>query len=179
MCFSFIGSSREKVVRSAALVAMACTSLMLSACQTPLPGETVVSSDPPAFETGILSSNEANRLGRSDLAAGNYGMAERHFRDAVEKDRNDGPSWIGLAAAYDNLGRFELADNAYQQAIAVQGEGFEIINNIGYSYLLRGDKRRALRQFERALALDPANPVVRNNIGILRSGERPNRAVPL
>ena len=162
-----------------ALFAVAGAALVLGGCQTPLPGETVVSGDPPAFETGILSSNEANRLGRADLAAGDYGMAERHFRAAVETDKGDAPSWIGLAAAYDNLARFDLADRAYGQAIALQGETLEIVNNVGYSYLLRGDKRRALRQFERALALDPVNPVVRNNIKILRAGERPNRVEPL
>ena len=153
--------------------------LLIGGCQTPMPGETVVSSDPPAFETGILTSNEANRLGRADLAAGNYGMAERHFRDAVEKDKGDAPSWIGLAAAYDNLSRFELADRAYTQAVGLLGETLEVANNMGYSYLLRGDKRRALHYFERALRLDPTNDVVRNNIKILRAGERPNRAVPL
>lgn len=149
------------------------------ACQTAGFGETVQVTDPPAFETGILSSNERNRLGRQDLAAGNSGMAERHFREAVESNRDDAPSWIGLAAAYDNLGRFELADRAYEQAIRITGETLVIINNRGYSYLLRGEKRQALAQFERARLLDPANPVIQNNIRLLRSGDRPNRAVPL
>ena len=151
----------------------------LTACQTPDYAQTVVSADPPAFETGILSSNELNRLGRQQLAAGNNGLAERHFRTAVETDKDDAPSWIGLAAAYDNLGRFELADRAYDRAVALQGETFVIVNNRGYSYLLRGDKGLALAQFRRALALDPANPVVRNNIRLLNAGERPNRALPL
>ena len=139
----------------------------------------MVAGDPPAFSTGILTSNEANRFGRADLAAGNYGNAERHFRTAIEKNRADVASWIGLAAAYDNLCRFDLADRAYQEATAIQGETFEITNNLGYSYLLRGDKGRALKQFERALSLDPGNPVVRNNLAILRSGERPTRDVPI
>ena len=168
--------------RTATLCRLAAASGLLSAtvaCQTPNPGETVQVGDPPAFETGILTSNERNRLGRQDLAAGNSGMAERHFREAVESNRDDAPSWIGLAAAYDNLGRFELADRAYEQAIRIEGETLTIMNNRGYSLLLRGEKRRALAQFERALRLDPANPVIRNNIQLLRSGDRPNRTVPL
>ncbi|WP_210248941.1 tetratricopeptide repeat protein [Methylobacterium sp. WL64] len=139
----------------------------------------MAAADPPAFSTGILTSNEANRFGRADLAAGNYGNAERHFRTAVEKNRTDVASWIGLAAAYDNLSRFDLADRAYREAVEIQGETFEIINNRGYSYLLRGDKRRAFKQFERALSLDPSNPVVQNNLHLLRSGERPTRDVPI
>lgn len=148
----------------------------LAGCQTqlgPAPPD-----DPPVFETGILSSNELNRLGREALAAGNSGTAEQHFRRAVAKDAGDVPSWIGLAAAYDNLGRFELADRAYQQAISRGGETAYILNNRGYSYLLRGDRRRAGILLRRALALEPENPVVLNNLRLLRSGERPNRAEP-
>lgn len=165
-------------MRRIALVAAGCLTVAVAGCQS-FASDPVVSTDPPAFDTGILTSNEANRLGRADLAAGNYGNAERHFRTAVEKDRNDVPSWIGLAAAYDNLGRFDLADRAYREAVALQGETFEIINNRGYSYLLRGDKKRAMIDFKRALAIDPSNQVVRNNLHILQSGERPNRDVPI
>lgn len=163
--------------RSSFAVLAACG--LLGGCQTPASLETVSVADPPAFETGILSSNEMNRLGRQDLAAGNNGMAERHFREAVETNKDDGPSWIGLAAAYDNLGRFELADRAYAQAIRIQGETLPILNNRGYSFLLRGEKRRALAMFERALSLDPGNPVIQNNVQLLRVGERPNKVVPL
>lgn len=158
----------------------ACVCLMfaLSACQS-FDADPVTAADPPVFSTGILTSNEANRLGRADLAAGNYGNAERHFRTAVEKNDKDVASWIGLAAAYDNLSRFDLADRAYSQAITLDGETFEILNNYGYSCLLRGDHRRAKKYFERALALAPGNPVARNNMNILRSGERPTRDVPI
>jgi hypothetical protein len=46
-------------------------------------------------------------------------------------------SWIGLAASYDRLRRFELADRAYEQAIKIGGATGEILNNRGYSYMLR------------------------------------------
>lgn len=151
--------------------------LALAGCQTL--SDPVSAEDPPAFETGILSSNESDRAGRADLAAGNYGLAERHFRTAVERNKDDAPSWIGLAAAYDNLGRFELADRAYDQAVRLTGETLALLNNRGYSYLLRGDQKRALTAFNRALALDPTNEVVRNNIALLKSQERPNRTLPL
>lgn len=161
-----------RVSRRFGLASAAILGLSVAGCQTLLP-------DPPAFETGILSSNEVNRLAREDLAAGNYGLAERHFRTAVERNKDDAPSWIGLAAAYDNLGRFELADRAYDQAIRLSGETVAILNNRGYSFLLRGDQKRALAQFERALARDPSNVVIRNNIQLLKSGERPTRKEPI
>ena len=133
----------------------------------------------PSLESSSVMSNDPNRLGRTHLAAGNYAMAERSFRDGVEKNKEDVNSWVGLAAAYDSLGRFDLADRAYAQAVALGGETIEIINNLGYSYLLRGDGVRARAQFERALALDPANAVVANNLKLLELGQRHVRTAPL
>lgn len=170
------GLSMLSPARWAAIIALPA---FLAACHSPGGGDVAVVGDPPVFETGMLTSNELSRLGRQQLAAGNAGMAERHFRTAVEKNRNDGPSWLGLAAAYDKLGRFDLADRAYHRAIALRGMDFVIANNMGYSNLLRGDKRQALRSFETALRLDPGNLVVQNNIKLLRSGELPNQAEPL
>ena len=48
-------------------------------------------------------------------------MAERHFRKAVELHPRDAESWLGLAASYDRLKRFDLADRAYQETIRWSG----------------------------------------------------------
>ena len=83
-------------------------------------------------------------------------------RDGTEPRQIICLDWF--AAAYDNLKRFDLADQAYEQAKRLKGETLPILNNIGYSYYLRGDRRRALAQLEHALALYPSNPVILNNI---------------
>ncbi len=153
--------------------------LALAGCQTVADDPGLARNPDTSVELTLPASNEANALGRAQLAAGNAGMAERHFRTAVEADRTDGASWIGLAAAYDDLGRFDLADRAYARAIGLRGETLEILNNRGYSYLLRGDGRRALAMFRRALALDPENVVTQNNIRLLQLGQRPVRTTPL
>lgn len=147
----------------------------LSGCQTR-------SDDGVAFVPGVESTlpatNEAYRIGRVNLAAGNSGLAERNFREAVERNKDDAAAWLGLAAAYDKLGRYGLADRAYGQATALKGETLEILNNRGFSYMLRGDGRRSLEHYERALALDPENIVIHNNIKILRLGQAPTRSSP-
>ena len=50
---------------------------------------------------------------------------------------------MGLAASYDQLGRFDFADRAYDQLLKVAGRRPEIVNNMGYSQLLRGNKKKA------------------------------------
>ena len=125
----------------------------------------------------MRSRSASAELGRGQLTSGNFALAERNFLEAVESNRDDFESWVGLAVAYDNLGRFDLADRAYSQAIRIGGETIELVNNLGYSYFLRGDRVKALEQYERALQLDPTNAVIANNIKLLsvnnfRAGRR-------
>ena len=114
-------------------------------------------------------SDEMVRLGQEYFNRGDYGTAERHFRDAVEKSPEDVMAWIGLAASYDRIGRFDLADKAYSTAIGLAGETPQILNNVGYSLMLRGDLVRARAKFMLAIEREPGNPTVLNNIELLNA----------
>lgn len=111
-------------------------------------------------------------LGKRHYREKNYGLAEQYFRRTVEKAPRDGEAWLGLAASYDRLKRYDLADRAYSQALAIFGPRPEVINNIGYSYLLRGDLRRARQKFAEAQAKDPGNPTIANNIALVDEAVR-------
>ena len=82
------------------------------------------------------------------------------------------PRWIGLAASYDRLRRFDLADRAYGQAIKLVGETVQLLNNQGYSYMLRGDLQRARQKFHKAYELNPGNPTILNNIELLNGSRK-------
>ena len=112
-------------------------------------------------------SDEPYRQGAAHFARGEYGLAEQHFRQATEAAPKDAAAWIGLAAAYDRLRRFDLADRAYGTAIRLTGETAEILNNQGYSYLLRGNPAAARSKFAKARSLDPGNQLVENNLRLL------------
>jgi tetratricopeptide (TPR) repeat protein len=116
-------------------------------------------------------------LGKKQYRAGNFGLAERYFRRAVELHPNDAEAWLGLAAAYDRLRRFDLADRAYQSASAIIGPTVEILNNRGFSYMLRGDYVHARETLLAAAARDPKNPYVRNNLQLLDKSFRNGKAV--
>jgi Flp pilus assembly protein TadD len=74
-------------------------------------------------------SDEPVRLGLEHYNRGSYGISQRYFKDAVEKSPKDVTAWIGLAASYDKLRRFDLADQAYAQAIRLGGETVQILND--------------------------------------------------
>jgi Flp pilus assembly protein TadD len=123
-------------------------------------------------------SDEPLKLALEHFDRGNYGTAERYFRDAVEKAPRDATAWVGLAATYDRLARFDLADRAYRSAIGLSGETTQILNNQGYSYMLRGDLTNARRKFLQAYEREPNNPLIINNLNLLDSSEKLIRRVP-
>ncbi len=95
----------------------------------------------------------------------------------MELHPRDADAWVGLAASYDRLKRFDLADRAYAQAASIIGETPEIMNNKGFSYLLRGDYRRARRTLEAAQARAPDNPYIKNNLDLLEKAQRRGKSV--
>jgi Flp pilus assembly protein TadD len=131
------------------------------------PATTAKLQDPD--DVKYYRSDEPLRMGIEHFNRGHYGIAERYFRDATEKAPKDPTAWIGLAAAYDRIGRFDLADRAYVYAIRLVGETTEIINNQGYSYMLRGDLVNARRKFLKAYEREPGNPTIANNLQLLNS----------
>jgi Flp pilus assembly protein TadD len=134
---------------------------------------------PALADPGLLGSDPKDdlNLGKRQYRAGNFGLAERYFRRAAELHPTDAEAWIGLAAAYDRLRRFDLADRAYREATAILGPTAELLNNRGYSYILRGDYAHARETLLAAAAKDPKNPYVRNNLELLEKSFRSGKAV--
>ncbi|HTM75187.1 MAG TPA: tetratricopeptide repeat protein [Pseudolabrys sp.] len=128
---------------------------------------------------GLLGSdpNDELSLGKKQYRANNYGLAEKHFRLAVEKHPRDAEAWLGLAASYDRLRRFDLADRAYSQAVGILGPTVEILNNQGYSYMLRGDYKRAHATLAAARRKDPNNKYVLNNLRLLEESYRKGKSI--
>jgi len=73
--------------------------------------------------------------------------------------------------------RFDLADQDYERATKVSGVSAEILNNWGYSYMLRGDRARAREILLKARAQDPGNPYVKNNLELLEASVAKNKSV--
>ncbi len=134
---------------------------------------------PAAAEPGLLGSdpNDELSLGKKMYHANNFGLAETHFRRAVELHPRDAEAWLGLAASYDRLRRFDLADRAYGQAISIVGATVEILNNQGFSYMLRGDYKRARAKLAAAERKDPGNKYVANNMHLLQESYRQGKQV--
>jgi Flp pilus assembly protein TadD len=184
------------------LVAAAACLLLLGGCESStrlgdpnLEASQGVASEPEPAVTGSVRKTPAEAkpetvakgapgksegelaLGKKQFGAGKFAMAERHFRRALELNPRDLEAWLGLAACYDNLRRFKLADRAYDEAVKIAGPTAEILNNRGYSYLLRGDYGRARETLSEAQGKDPANTYIKNNLELLEASAQKNKAI--
>jgi len=145
------------------------------------PAEPGPSGEPvePLATPGLVGDapNDDLQRGKRYFRANNFGLAEKSFRIAVEKHPRDAESWVDLASAYDRLHRFDLADRAYAQAIRLVGPTAEILNDQGFSYMLRGDYARAREKLVAAHARDPSNPYVRANMELLQESSIQGKGV--
>jgi len=145
------------------------------------PAEPGPSGEPvaPLSKPGLLGDDPHDdlTLGKKYFRSNNFGLAEKSFRSAVEKHPRDAEAWVGLAASYDRLRRFDLADRAYAEAIRIVGPTAELLNDEGFSFMLRGDYARAHKLLEQARKKDPDNPYVQANLKLLDESYHEGKAV--
>ena len=108
------------------------------------------------------------QLGKESFRGDNFGLSERYFRKAVEARPDNAAAWAGLAASYDQLGRFDLSDRAYDALARLRKGDARVINNRGYSYLLRGDYAKAEEYLKRAQAINPGLAEIDGNLQLLQ-----------
>jgi Flp pilus assembly protein TadD len=156
--------------RLKSILAFALAAPLLAACETT--GEATQADGRSV--TASLGENSRNpagledlKLGKEHFRNGNFGLAEKHFRQAVEQSQDNLEAVVGLAAAYDQLGRFELSDRLYGEAMRLSGGSAAVLNNRGYSHYLRRDFKRARTDFQAALRKEPANEMARRNLALL------------
>jgi Flp pilus assembly protein TadD len=127
----------------------------------------------------LLGADPNDPLGKAKahFRRAEYALAEAEYRAALQRDGRDYEAWIGLAASYDQLRRFDLADRAYSAAARVGGMTATLLNNQGYSNLLRGDYGAARRKFELALAAAPDHPQALQNLEILAAAVTKRKSV--
>ena len=156
----------EMRVGVARLVSVAACVLWLGGCESTAQLDATGSVQANAEVLGEDPKDDLG-LGKKQYKEQNYGLAEKHFRRAVEAQPRAAEAWVGLAASYDRLRRFDLADRAYSQATAILGPTPEILNNEGFSFMLRGDYKTARKKLLAAKAKDPNSVYIQNNLTLL------------
>ena len=127
---------------------------------------------PKVEDAAFFPSDDYLRMGKVYFRNESYGLAAQSYQKAVEVTPKDAEAWLGLAASYDHLRRFDLADQAYAKVLQLGSQNAAILNNAGYSQLLRGNLASARKFLLRAYELEPGNPYIQNNLKLLGESER-------
>lgn len=131
--------------------------------------------EPPVY--GTLPGEKPLDIAKQHYRNGEFGLAEQSFRKAIELDNGNAEAWLGLAASYDRLRRFDQAKQAYDVLIKLVGHTPIVLNNLGYHYMLKGDHVTARATLASALEGDPENVIIQNNLDTI-SAESENRLNP-
>lgn len=166
--FDMLGGKFRLVGFGIVAVAMA---VALSGCSG-IAGKSAFGSNKlSAVEITDLGSYTADRAlaeARGSFRNNDFGNSATLYRRVVELEPKNAEGYIGLSASYDRLGRFDLSDRVYASLFKIAGGTAQYYNNVGYSYMLRGNLGEAVRNLRKAATLDPDNAVIENNLVILQ-----------
>ncbi|MGH6934443.1 MAG: tetratricopeptide repeat protein [Dongiaceae bacterium] len=145
-------------------------------CSVALPGcvGSITSNDTAGIGVAVAQpalNDGAYERGKDFFNQGQYGLALESFTRSLQIHPGAVRELNAMAACYDRMQRFDLAEQLYQQALAIEPNSAVTLNNLGYSYLMRGERAGdtsavgvAWDYFEKARQLGGNNSVVAANL---------------
>ena len=107
-------------------------------------GKLEIRSIPTALAQGKKPIPYRIAEARGQLALGNAALALEAFRIAAREDPNSAEALAGMAASYDQMGRFDLSRRNYEAALALAPSDLEILGAFAGSLQLQGSADEAL-----------------------------------
>jgi hypothetical protein len=127
---------------------------------------------PSAAET--RQSQDPYAAGKAYFAQKQYGLALAEFRQSLRQHPRAPRDLNAVAACYDQMLRFDLADRYYDLALSIERNSVETLNNVGYSHYRRSQEGHGVEYLvtaqaylARASALAGKNPVVTANLDMV------------
>jgi cytochrome c-type biogenesis protein CcmH/NrfG len=87
----------------------------------------------------------------------------------AQQNPADAVTRVQLGNMYFDAGRFQEAADWYEQALKILPSDVNASTDLGIAYYYMNQPDRALAQFDRSLAIDPAHAKTLLNIGIVRA----------
>ena len=106
------------------------------------------------------------KLARHFQKQNRHEIAVEELLKVLEIDPNSYNAYNALGVSYDHLKQHDSAIDAYRAALKINPELDYVYNNIGYSNLLKGDLKVAIKEFEKAIAINANNPTYQKNLAL-------------
>ena len=121
------------------------------------------------IQTSADKSLVAERAAIAALRVGDVGQARPLIVVATESPNATWRAWNARGVIADFAADWPVADAAYERAMALAPDRVEILNNRGWSQILRGNWQGAIDDLERAIRLTPASSRTVNNLELARA----------
>ena len=109
-----------------------------------------------AFAQQAPQANEKER-GIELYRKGNFSEAVEALKEAVKKQRKDSDAWYYLGLSLHRVGEIEAARKAFEKTISLRPDFAPGFTAWAYMQLFSNDYKGAVKNAEKALALDPKN----------------------
>jgi len=109
-------------------------------------------------------------------AAKDLPHAEAALLKIVEKAPTDHKAWAALTKIYAESRRGKLAVPCAEKAVALAPRNADYRKNLGRSQAVAGDRAAAAVTLEKALRLDPRDPLVAQDLWVLYGMTDPDKA---
>jgi len=107
------------------------------------------------------------KAGNLRLKEGRLDEARRAYELALAAKPDDPDVHHRLAVVADKQQMFGAADDHYEAALRRRPRDPNLLSDIGYSHILRGDEKRAEKTLRETLAIDPSHQGAMLNLGTL------------
>ena len=105
-------------------------------------------------------------LGRVHADLGKSDLALQEFNSALKLNPRDPDALMGVANAYEKMGRISDAENAFLRAAQLRPDYWDGWNSLGVFYHRQKRYQDAITQFKHVIELTPDNANVWSNLGI-------------
>ncbi|CAN5890245.1 hypothetical protein BH23GEM9_BH23GEM9_01580 [soil metagenome] len=107
----------------------------------------------------LMGRNTDLEQGIEAFRADRGGVAEQHFRAALQRDRDNVTARLYLARVLRNQGRNEEAATLLREAARLAPEDAAVRRELGYLFMALDRPQQAATQFHEAVELDPDEPL--------------------
>ena len=114
-------------------------------------------------------ARSAERAGIATLMVGDLRSASIFIRRAISFGHASWQGWNALGVLCDLERDWDGADAAYATADELSPDRAEVLNNHGWSLILRGEWAIAAQILEKAAQLDPKSSRIANNLDLARA----------
>ena len=108
-------------------------------------------------------------LGKLHSGQGKDDLALQEFQQALALNRRDSNAMMGMAAAYERMGRIAEAEKTYQTSANMRPDYWDGYNSLGVFYLRQRRYAEALTEFTKVIQLTPDNAAAWSNRGAVNS----------